>query len=198
MLLTCFVVAGCSETKNEKETAKLLDPKKITQEELNKLTEEEVDKLNDPPNGKPIEINKAVDVAGYHIEVHHYYKLEGIYDKYDNGRVSVLKPLDEGDEYVVYYVKVTNNTKEEKLAPIDFHIITSNGEKKLGSILSSIKNPYLNGSTIMPGGYKEGYVVGLAPKRDNNLTLLISENLPPFSEEEPDTAEIPLPPLPKE
>lgn len=183
LALICFIAVGC-QSKAEKVVEGKVDPSEMTQEELNELTKEEVNKLNGP-DGKSIEVNQSIDLGEeYHIEVQHYYKLEeGVYVKMKTGYVRTQTPSEENEQFIVTRIKVTNKTGEEVSGP-SFDIVSGNGEKTLGRISSEIVDPY-GYPTFMPGAVIEGNIVGIAPRDDDNLTLMITwkeqidQELPP-------------------
>ncbi|SLL31527.1 Uncharacterised protein [Mycobacteroides abscessus subsp. abscessus] len=174
LLLLTLIMTGCSETTKEEEVIdKVKEVKDMSKEELNALTKEELNKLNEPANGKLIQVNKTVTLGDFDVEISHYYKLEGIYSKSIYDTTYLLKPTADADDYIVYYVKVTNNSKKESLTPVHFNIITSNGEKRIGTVASDITNPFSNGASIMPGGFKEGNLVGIVPKESKDLMKIL-------------------------
>lgn len=171
-----------------------LDPKNMTQEELNTLSEEEIDVINGPENGNPIDINKTVTVGDYEVQLnHYYYTLNGIYTKSSlTGHVFAQKPSSNDEGYGVLNVKVTNHSGEEQLSTVSFDVITPNGEVKSGGISgTNIKNPFTNGLSVIDGGFKEGNIVFITPKDKPNLTLRIKQIFTDNGEDA--VAEIPLP-----
>ncbi|UGB30554.1 DUF4352 domain-containing protein [Metabacillus sp. B2-18] len=203
-ILVLILLAGCTQsetipttetTKDSEVVSKQLDPSEMTQEELNALTNEEIDKINGPKDGKPIEINKTVTVGDYEVTLNHYYKVDGIYRKFATGHVQASTPTNSEDGYAILNAKLTNSSDEEisSMVMVSFDVITPNGEVKSGNIHgTNMYNQLEDGSDVIPGGYKEGNQVMIAPKEDVNLTLRITEvagqNL-----RDPMVVEVPLP-----